>query len=75
MLSSPSNEIQIFLSMHSNFLLKFLPILSLAPLHLGTAQSTRWKEGQADIRALQTDPGDLGSASADSARGVLLVSE
>lgn len=28
MLSSPSNEIQIFLSMHSNFLLRFLPILS-----------------------------------------------
>lgn len=59
MLSSPSNEIQIFLSMHSNFLLRFLPILSSAPLHLGAEQSTRWKEGQADIRALQTDPGDL----------------
>ena len=48
MFPSPSNEIQVFLPIHK----EVLPILSFAPLYLGTERSTTWKEGQADIQAL-----------------------
>ncbi|KAM9214924.1 uncharacterized protein RG961_012021 [Leptosomus discolor] len=55
-------------------LLELLPIQSFAPLYFGTEWSTAGKEEQADIQALPSDMGDLGS-TADSAGGVLLVFE